>query len=455
MENKSTNIVDVVLRYTQEGLEKANAQAKKFNQGIAKSTRAFQDANKTGKRRKETIARNTLASSGFSQVMGMNQEQLGKFNKQGYKFTSLGGRVANRFRMAAHGAKGFRMEMLGVMFFGMSLQRTFTGLMKTSMEWMGITEILSMALGVLFLPIAELVLEWALKFLNVVLGLSENTKMVIGVFVLAGAILGGFLFILGTLALGIGSLILVFGAWLIPIGLILAAITAIAAVIALGVFGSFGKEAEDANSKLAEFGFTKDTITKVIEGVGTMLKRLVEKITEKLPEILEKGKEIGTKIIDGLVEIAPSIGRALEIIITEMSAWISDNFDKMVDIGLTIGKHIAVGVINGLANFIRDNFWAVAGGILGGTIGGIFGGPAGLVAGGTAGAAIGSKFGRSTPIEPSAPGSGYNPFKKQGEINLNVTNNMSGYFSDKREIERMLEESQKKTTEELRMSIQT
>ena len=72
--------------------------------------------------------------------------------------------------------RGFKMEMLGVMFFGMSLVRVFNGLIKTSLDWFGITEIMSTALGILFLPVAELVLEWALAFLEWVGNLTDRQK---------------------------------------------------------------------------------------------------------------------------------------------------------------------------------------------------------------------------------------------------------------------------------------
>ncbi len=151
-----------------------------------------------------------IAGARAGQVMRMNQEVLGKFNKEGNVFSTWQARAANRFRMMTHGARGFRMEMLGVMFFGMAMNRVFMGLIKTSLEWVGVTEILTQSLGILFLPVAELLLEWALRFLNFVLDLTEEQKKWIGVIVLVGAALGALLFVIGTLALGIGSMILAF-----------------------------------------------------------------------------------------------------------------------------------------------------------------------------------------------------------------------------------------------------
>ena len=206
-----TQKVQVVLEYLTKGVATANAAAKKVNDNVVKEKRRFDDANKSGKRRIENTQRNTIAQSGFGQVMGMGITKFKQFNQSGYKFNSVGGRMANRLRIMTHGMRGFRMEMLGTMFFGMSLIRIFGGLMKTSMDWMGVTEVLSATLGVLFMPVAEKLLNWVMSFMDWVDKLSPGQKDMINNFVLWGAILGIILAVIGTLALGIGSLILVFG----------------------------------------------------------------------------------------------------------------------------------------------------------------------------------------------------------------------------------------------------
>ena len=191
-----------------------------------------------------------LANASAGQVMRMNQEVLGKYNKEGRKFNTTGARMANRFRMMTHGARGFRMEMLGVMFFGMALQRVFSGLIKTSLEWMGVTEIFSQTLGILFLPIAEVVLEWALKFLNFVLKLTETQKKAIGWFVLVGIAVGTLIFLIGTLALGIGSMILAFN------------FSSIATIIGDKGIGGMGKAAKNAATKVGNLKTKLGTIAK-------------------------------------------------------------------------------------------------------------------------------------------------------------------------------------------------
>jgi hypothetical protein len=135
----------------------------------------------------------------------------GKLDRRFKENRTALGRFATRIRLATHGLRGFRMEMLGVMFFGMGMQRFFTGMLRPAMELTGFFEIWKTTLQILFLPIAMKLLEWGIKFLEWVGNLKEETKFMIGKFVIFGAILGVFLFLIGTLALGIGSIILVFG----------------------------------------------------------------------------------------------------------------------------------------------------------------------------------------------------------------------------------------------------
>ena len=165
---------------------------------------------------------------GFGQAMKAPVKDLGAMRGRLDGAGAAGRKFGVGLRNMTHGAKGFRMEMLGIMFFGMSLTRIFSSLTRTSMEWMGSTEILSAALGLLFLPTAEKVTDWILIFLDWVGRLTERQKKWIGNIVLVVGALGLILTILGTLALGVGSLIMVFGSF----AGVIAAITAVGAVIA-------------------------------------------------------------------------------------------------------------------------------------------------------------------------------------------------------------------------------
>lgn len=126
------------------------------------------------------------------------------------------------------------MEMLGVMFFGMALQRFFSGLIKPASETLGIMNLWTETLRLVFLPVMLTLLEPLLKFMFWLMNLPEPVKKAIGLFVIFGAIVGGLLFIVGQFALGIGSLILVFGSATTGI------LVVVGALVALGVALYFG-----------------------------------------------------------------------------------------------------------------------------------------------------------------------------------------------------------------------
>jgi len=143
----------------------------------------------------------------FGGVMSMPMEQFQKFNKGMGEFDSKGAQRANKLRMMTHGLKGFRMEMLGVMFFGMAMQRMFTGLLQPALQATGIFEIWSAVLTILFLPIILELLPLFLEISNFLMNLPDSTKLAIGVLALLGIAFSSLLMVVGQLALGLGSLI--------------------------------------------------------------------------------------------------------------------------------------------------------------------------------------------------------------------------------------------------------
>ena len=95
--------------------------------------------------------------------------------------------------------KNALMFGLSVMFAGMALQKATEGFLQPAMDAVGIMDIFSAALLILFLPAVIALLPWALKFLDFVVGLDDNIKLLIG-----GAVI--FLMLLGSLMLVFGSL---------------------------------------------------------------------------------------------------------------------------------------------------------------------------------------------------------------------------------------------------------
>lgn len=127
-----------------------------------------------------------------------------------HKFNTQNQRWETQFKKTTEGLERFKFELLSVMFFGMALDRVFGGLLQRQFQLFGITELFSSVLTVMLLPIMNLLLPLFLKLADFLFNLPEGVQLAIGVFVLFGAILGKFLFIFGTLGLGIQGLIKTF-----------------------------------------------------------------------------------------------------------------------------------------------------------------------------------------------------------------------------------------------------
>lgn len=167
----------------------------------------------------------------FNNVMGQGMEQYRRNIVPMTKNVSLGARLAQRTRELTHGMRGFRMEMLGVMFFGMGMAKFFSGLLKPVLELVKANELWKNVLAVGLLPVGLLLLDMLLKFMDIFLNLSPTTQELIGYFVLLGLVWGKIIFLIGMFALGIGSLILMFGSIGVSIAVVLGAVVLISAII--------------------------------------------------------------------------------------------------------------------------------------------------------------------------------------------------------------------------------
>lgn len=144
---------------------------------------------------------------GFGKTIAQPLQSWRQFNKEGKTFQTRGGRLANSLRMATHGMRGFRMEMLGVMFFGMNMQRMFMGFIKPVMEVYGVFELFGQMLLLTFIPTMDDLLDPFLKFFEYMTALPEATQKAIGSFTVLMIILSTLLMYFGVLSLGIGSII--------------------------------------------------------------------------------------------------------------------------------------------------------------------------------------------------------------------------------------------------------
>ncbi len=112
----------------------------------------------------------------------------------------------------ASGAFGrFQMELLGVLFFGMAVQKFLTGLLKPAFNLIGTFELLNTILGAAFLPTAlkinDVLIDMALKFLD----LDESTREFYGDIIALFAALFFGMMLFGMVGLGLNSLGTLFG----------------------------------------------------------------------------------------------------------------------------------------------------------------------------------------------------------------------------------------------------
>ena len=189
----------------------------------------------------------------ISETVKQVNSQMGTQIETTRKMNTETNRLNLATRRSTRGMHQFAFEFLGVMFLGMAITRMFRGLIRTSMEWAGVTEIMSTALGILFLPIALEVQGWALDFLDTISDLNDEQKEFIGWVTLGGIGLGTFLFVLGTAVLGLNSLRLALG------------VTSITAWI-LGIKLT-GAAAKVATAKVAGLKIALATLARVVVGV--------------------------------------------------------------------------------------------------------------------------------------------------------------------------------------------
>jgi hypothetical protein len=122
------------------------------------------------------------------------------------------GKAGEALRMLAGGTGGFQMAWLGVMFTGMSLQKVLGGLLKPAQELVGIFEVMSATLQLLFLPTALMMLETIfIPLLEFVLALSPEMQLLLGNFTLFGMVVGLVMLLVGQFMLGLASVALLTG----------------------------------------------------------------------------------------------------------------------------------------------------------------------------------------------------------------------------------------------------
>ncbi len=220
---------------------------------------------------------------GFNHALGENMETFKKTSPQVANFGNVGAKVGSRLRTLTHGLRGFRMEMLGVMFFGMGMQKFFTGLLQPALEVVGIFDLWRATLQLLFLPLSLLLLDFLMPIFLWLMNLDDGTKLLIGKFALLGLGIGSLLALIGTFALGIGSIILAFGGVFTIISRLIPDINVAGVNISsfieagLGIslivmlFNALESAMEGTLNKLLKLGFIKELFDKMEVGIDNSM----------------------------------------------------------------------------------------------------------------------------------------------------------------------------------------
>ncbi len=170
------------------------------------------------------------------------ENKTGQLNQRFRKLGQTGQRIGRGFRFLTTGFKGFRMELLSVMFGAQMVSRAMFGLLKPAMQVVGIFELFGSMLTVLFLPIALWLLEnFIIPLVTWFMDLDPSIQLVIGAFVLFAGVLAIVVSVGAALLLFIGGIVLMFSSLGGPVimaivagfGLFIVAILVIIAVFVL------------------------------------------------------------------------------------------------------------------------------------------------------------------------------------------------------------------------------
>lgn len=378
-----------------------------------------------------------------------------KFIKMGIAQTKImegmnkgGVKVANSLRNLVHGMHGFRMEALGVMFFGMMLANTFQALLNPVMEAYGVFEIWNAMLTVVMLPVMDLIFPILLKFIEFFMNLPEPVQMAIGILTVLAVIIGSLLFVFGSLILGIGSLIIMNGA-LAAMGLSIMAI-ATPILIIIGVIAALIAIFYIINAVMEHFGITWGDIWNGLVGIVTYVFDLITTPIKIFAEFIRG-------FISGLVDKEVTweeIWNGFWKVVSDIWTWIQDKIDA-------VWKYIGP-IIEGGIGKIRDFIQWIKDGL--GWVGKMAGG-AGKFLGSSIRGGI-NLFTNSKDdfiwrsgegaisINPNDNIVGYkdeSPFGGGGSYNITINNIFNGFTKD--ELQREIDNSNRRIVDEIRRQV--
>ena len=271
----------------------------------------------------------------------------------------------------------FKMELLVVLFFGMMVQQTFMGMLQPAAEAFGIFDIWKDMLLVVFIPVMETILPLVLAFTDFFMNLPTPVQNAIGVLTVRGVVLGGLLFYVGAVGLGLSSII----QWMLPFASasiasasslvvfkgILAAIiqpillvSGIIALLWLAWKYNFGNIREYTASVFNAIKGILSGFVDVFKGLWGLLQGIIELDGKKVWDGIKLiGEGFGKIFIKGVGGIAKSLSKFLWDSIGDIASWVLELNKKIFDL-LT-----KIPLIGGAIGAVGGAFGAVGERVLG------------------------------------------------------------------------------------------
>ena len=347
-----------VLKKVEERFETINGTAVKITENWQKS---FSKLTKTGlpnmagkwKKASETIEPITDQGKAISEIFGQAGIDIVKPTKSLIRGTT--GVTTSTRRMTG--------ALLGTGFFGAYLERIFKGLTSASIEWMGVSDVLTAFLGTTFLPIGQMFLDLVLWLWDAYEKLPQPVKNFISVLVLLAGVFATLIGSLAFIKLGLVALGMVFGPLIAAgFGPIIAIIAAVIAILVI-LWYAWSNNLGNIQEKTAVvFNAIKNVIELVINGI----KFLIQSALDFVKAIWEGRWGDALNIVQNVFEnIKTFLGGVFTWIIDSFSKCLNSVVEGIKGIGSSI-YNAAVGLLNSfidgirsMASSVRDAFWNI------------------------------------------------------------------------------------------------
>lgn len=304
----------------------------------------------------------------LEKVVVMIESVSGKFQNNMNRVTDRVQRFSSASDVLTRSLKGFKIEMLGVMFFGQMLQRTFLGLLQPVMEAFGVFDLFREMLLILFIPVMEMLLDPLLELFDYITNLPDPVKKAIGVFVLIGVVFGTLLLLFGQLSLGLGALLTAFpglgtvvaGVWKIITGIFSVAGLVIIAII-VGIIVAWKENFLNIREWISVFF---EGIKNIFKGVFQVLGGIIDLFVNIIKGDFEGVKDAVVRIFKGLGTIVWGVIQAIVGAVMTVGIGIIRVFKGIIDTIIGFFKwlwNVLVGnsIIPDIVNAIIDWFWRI------------------------------------------------------------------------------------------------